>query len=151
MPKNYKINAKTAEIQSAIFQLLDEPKPFAYIDFKLDLGKSKTSYYLKKMVCSGTITMTKIQGAPSYDAFIYSIGNGVEQVKGIPRTYNKTIMTLAELKEKEGREYKPKGAMAKVENAFQKLAEVSRITHQDRNTAYRKAKANLGISPVYNG
>jgi DNA-binding transcriptional regulator GbsR (MarR family) len=148
MPRKYKVKKRTHEIQQAIINVLTEPMPLRAIALKTSLDKANIAYHLKKMAHDDVIVKTHIKGAPSDEAFLYSLGEVEVRSYAEPKKKNK-LLTLEDLIEKERREYKPKGAMAKVDDAFGKLVNTSKLAHQDRVTALRNTRIGCGISQVY--
>jgi len=148
MPKKYRVKKKTHEIQQHIISVLDKPMPLAKIAKLTSRDKDRISYHLAKMLEDGRVTMTKINGAPANEAYLYTLGD-VDMSEYIEPKPRKTVMTLQDLIEKERREFKPKGAMANVKDAFDKLVKSSKLTHEDRVRALSKQRIGCGISEVY--
>ena len=140
---------KSLQVQDEILSLLAKPHRLLDISIAIHMERNNVMYHVKKLIGDGKVKVIERKGARAQDRFIYMMNDGQEAPDYTPPTAPK--LTMEELQRIEAKKdnYRPRGAMARVQDVYKKMNESARLVHQDREHALRRQRIGVGISQVY--
>ena len=142
---------KSLKTQDEILSILANPQRLFDIAVAVHMERNNVMYHVKKLIEDGKVKVVERKGARAQDKFIYMLNDGQQAPDYTPPPAPKLSMEELMLIESKKDNYRPRGAMAKVQDVYKKLTASARLVHKDREGALRRQRIGVGISQVYEG